>query len=288
MRLRDLLLPAALIGLLAGCNPPQAAAPAAATQPVAQALGDAQESAHDAIADPVDDAQRSVAEATTAAVVAAQGVVQEALPPQPPAEAPALPAAATRLIVRWEVTSPAYYTKRLQHPVWPGGASGVTIGVGYDLGQATAPTIAGDWAAHPQADRLPAAAGVSGADARALARQMRDVATPYPLAEQVFTASTLPRYHAAARRALGPGFDALPDNPQGALDSLGYNRGWSMIGPNRREMREIRDTCIPTGDAACIAAQLRSMKRLWPGDRAPGPGLRARRDDEAAMAERDA
>lgn len=288
MRLCAVLLPAALIALLAGCNPPQATDPAAATQPVAQAIGDAQEAARDAIADPVDDAQRSVAEATTAAVVAVQSVVQEALPPQPSPAAPALPRAATRLIVRWEVSSPVYYTKRLQHPVWPGGASGVTIGVGYDLGQATAPVIAGDWAAHPQADRLPAAAGVSGADARALARQMRDVATPYPLAEQVFTASTLPRYHAAARRALGPGFEALPDNPQGALDSLGYNRGWSMIGPNRREMREIRDTCIPAADAGCIAAQLRSMKRLWPGDRAPAPGLRNRRDDEAATAEQGA
>ena len=42
--------------------------------------------------------------------------------------------AAIDLIVREEVGSQARYKHKYQHPEWPGGASGVTIGVGYDCG----------------------------------------------------------------------------------------------------------------------------------------------------------
>lgn len=272
----------ALAALLAGAL--CACAPADVQQHVAQSVDDVQDPVEDVIADPIDDAQRDIEVATTSAVIAVQDVVQTALPEAVPTER-RMPAAATRLIVRWEVSSPAYYTKRLQRPVWPGGSSGVTWGIGYDGGYQTDSTIRSDWAAHAAVDRLATTNGVAGTPALALARSLRDVLTPYDLAEAVFTASTLPRYHAAAARALGDDFYVLADGPQGALDSLGYNRGWSMLGPNRREMREIRDTCVPVGDAACIAAQLRSMKRLWPSDRSPHPGLRARREDEAATAE---
>ena len=263
--------------LVEGCTPTTQSHPAVAA---AQSIGDAQAEVADAVEDPVSDAQRNITEATTQAVVAVQDVVQQALPPAQPA-APAMPAAATRLIVRWEVSSPGYYTQRLAHPMWPGGSSGVTWGIGYDGGQQTAETIRNDWAAHADVDRLAATAGIAGTRAKTLALSLRTVTTPFAYARDVFSASTLPRYHAAAGRALGDGFAQLDDGPQGALDSLGYNRGWSMLGPNRREMREIRDTCVPAGDGSCIAAQLRSMKRLWPNVR----GLRDRREDEARTAE---
>ena len=134
----------------------------------------------------------------------------------------------------------------------------MTWGIGYDGGQQTAATIRSDWAAHADVDRLATTAGKAGTGAQALARSLRTVTTPLPLAMDVFSNSTLPRYHAAARRALGDGFDYLPEHAQGALDSLGYRRGWAMGGPNRREMREIRDTCVPARDVHCIAAQIRS------------------------------
>ena len=250
------------------------------------AVAQVQDAAQDVIADPVEDAQAEFAAAITNAVSATQAVVVGALPADvvPPA-VPTLPKAATTLIVRWEVTSPAYYSKRLERPVWPGGASGVTWGIGYDGGHQSAEAIRADWSMHPAVERLSATSGVRGAAAAALVRQLRDVRTPLDMAEHVFTHASLPKYHAAARRALGPGFDTLPDASQGALDSLGYNRGWLMSGPNRREMREIRDTCIPANDSDCIAAHLRAMKRLWPTSKAPHPGLRNRREDEARTAE---
>ena len=49
--------------------------------------------------------------------------------------------AAVAHIVRWEITSPAYYDKRLRWPIWPGGASGVTWCIGYDGGHQTGPVI---------------------------------------------------------------------------------------------------------------------------------------------------
>jgi hypothetical protein len=37
-------------------------------------------------------------------------------------------------IVQHEISSASYYRKFLSHPTWPGGSSGITIGIGYDLG----------------------------------------------------------------------------------------------------------------------------------------------------------
>ena len=48
-------------------------------------------------------------------------------------------------IIAFEVTSPEYYEKHYQNPTWPGGDSGVTVGIGYDLGQNNRETIIMDW-----------------------------------------------------------------------------------------------------------------------------------------------
>ena len=76
--------------------------------------------------------------------------------------APSLPTvspAGVELIVRYEISSPAYYVKRLQQPVWPGAASGITWGIGYDGGYQTASRISADWVAHPDSSVLATTAG---------------------------------------------------------------------------------------------------------------------------------
>ena len=50
------------------------------------------------------------------------------------------------LIVQYECGGQVYYTSRLSNPTWPGGASGVTIGIGYDLGYNAVDQIRKDWA----------------------------------------------------------------------------------------------------------------------------------------------
>ena len=189
------------------------------------------------------------------------------------------------LITRWEVTSQARYDARYRRPIWPGGASGVTIGIGYDLGHQREPTIMRDWSMHPDRIVLSSAAGVTGDTARRLTPSMQHIIVDWTLAQTVFRTSTLVEYCNRARRAFGPGFVELPPNAQGALVSLVYNRGGAMNGPSRVEMRHIRDVCIPDGDTQCIARQLTVMCRVWAGSELY-TGLCNRRRDEARHVDR--
>ena len=234
--MRALALTAAL--LLAACAQPREAA--------AESVADARETVAEAVAPAVVDVQVAAAEALVPVLVGVREAVQEALPlaPAEPAPRASVSPAAVALIVRWEITSPGYYTQRLQRPVWPGGASGVTWGVGYDGGHQARGTILRDWQAHPAAAELANTAGHVGQAAKAALPAYRHILTPFPLAEQVFTAATLPAYEALAARTFRNGWDALPADARGALTSTVYNRGAAMGGDRRREMRALRDETI--------------------------------------------
>src|SRR6185503_7631740 len=58
-----------------------------------------------------------------------------------------LPAIATDMIVRLEVSNSARYERLYRRPIWPGGQSGVTIGIGYDLRFASEDDLNNDWSA---------------------------------------------------------------------------------------------------------------------------------------------
>ena len=171
---------------------------------------------------------------------------------------------------------------------WPGGASGITLGYGYDLGHVTPAQFQADWAESftaEQMSRLQRAVGKTGAAARALAGSFADIRCTAAGARRVLVGVSLPVYAASTRRAL-PGFDFLPLDVQGALVSLVYNRGSRMTDSpgtdDRREMRAIRDL-VASGMVAGIAEQIRSMKRLWQGKGLDG--LLRRRDAEAELVE---
>ena len=128
-------------------------------------------------------------------------------------------------------------------PTWPGGESGVTIGIGYDLGFTSKQQIEADWdpfLEKPERAALAAVQGAKGAVAGQLARGLRHIRIPLAAAEPVFYASTLPRFARITRDAF-PGVEKLPLDAQGALLSLVFNRGASCAGERRREMRAIRD-----------------------------------------------
>jgi GH24 family phage-related lysozyme (muramidase) len=110
---------------------------------------------------------------------------------------------------------------------------------------------------------------------------LKDIRIDRDVALAVFTNKTVPAYVAQTRAAF-PGFDDLPIDAQGALVSLVFNRGASMKGDRRKEMRAIRDA-VPSGNLPEIARQLRAMKRLWVGQGLDG--LLRRRDAEADMVE---
>ena len=173
-------------------------------------------------------------------------------------------------------------------PEWPGEKSGVTIGFGYDLGYVTVDQFESDWGERIKPDareRLKAVVGLRAQRARNRIGELADLRVSRSAAMAVFDSRTLPLYELRTAQAF-PGMDALPEDARGALVSLVYNRGASMLDDSpddrRREMRAIRDA-VAAGDLAAIAAQLRAMKRLWEGKGVGG--LIARLEEEARLVE---
>lgn len=196
--------------------------------------------------------------------------------------------AAVALILACEIGSEALYEARYTRPTWPGGASGPTIGVGYDCGYATASQITRDWLPHlPASDveRLAACAGIKGIPAGTAAAGLHAVSVPWAAAEAVFRQQDVARYSDLTRHTFR-NCDSLPADSFGALVSVVFNRGASLAeGPApdpRREMRAIW-ALMSAGHFELIPAQLRSMKRLWL-DTGLG-GLVARREAEAKLFE---
>jgi hypothetical protein len=202
-------------------------------------------------------------------------------------------------IVSFEIISEAYYIKNLSAPIWPGGASGVTIGIGYDLGYNPPAAITADWGDKVDADtlsKLISVSGISGKNALNILGSLSGVDISLDVAKDVFTNRSLKNTAISTMNAF-PGFDALQPDAVGALVSLVYNRGDAMTIPNdtrdsRREMRQIRAITqgIDPHDITLdvinqiypgIADQIESMKRLW--DPIKMKGLLVRRDQEAAL-----
>lgn len=172
------------------------------------------------------------------------------------------------LIIAEEIGSPELYTARYQNPVWPGGASGVTIGIGYDLGQHSADQIRADWSPHLSPDdveSLVLAAEVRGDDANVAMIHVRQVVVPIAAAMSVFNDATLPKYAQGTEDALS-NCDALAADAFGALVSIGYNRGnagWDMDDDRHEEMADISDA-MDARQFAKIPALILAMRRLWP------------------------
>ncbi len=189
------------------------------------------------------------------------------------------------LIVAEEVSSQATYNARYQHPERPGGASGITVGIGYDCGYSTPARIRTDWGGHipgSMVNELVGVAGLTGDGAQAALAGIRpQVSVPWVSAIDVFANTDIPRWAATVRKAL-PNCDKLSPDCFGALVSLAYNRGasFAMAGDRYAEMRAIRSH-MATSNFAKIPGDIRSMKRLWttPSVR----GVARRRDHEADL-----
>ena len=174
-----------------------------------------------------------------------------------------------------------------QPSAWPGGQSGITIGIGYDLGFVTPEEFKSDWGdvlSEPDLAALRDVVGLNGDAAKARAASLKNITIKRPDAERVFMERSVPVAQHQTEVAF-PGVDKLPADAQGALVSLIYNRGPRLVDSeknpgDRREMRAIRDA-VARGDLRQIADQLRSMKRLWVGKGLGG--LLKRRDAEADL-----
>jgi len=200
-----------------------------------------------------------------------------------------------QLILDFEVTSPEYYERNLIHPTWPGGMSGVTIGIGYDLGQGTPDEVRqalraewGDLLDATTVARLAPVCGLHGLVAHSRLYSVASVSVPFEAANTVFRRRDLPQYATRMEKVL-LGCDQLPSDSYGALLSLAYNRGpngFVMTDDRHREMATIR-VAMTTGIFQEVPHQIRAMKRIWQdaeGEPLPGMrGLLIRRDAEAQL-----
>lgn len=173
---------------------------------------------------------------------------------------------------------------------YPGLQSGPTFGFGYDIGQRDVATFTGDWKALlPPEDFavLLTGVGLRGDAAAAFCErpEVQRITIPKEASVKVLDSRDIPAYTALTQKAFS-GFDALPLDAQGALVSLVFNRGASVKGASRAEMKKIRDILAAGfngGTLTAIAEQLRAMKRLWEGKKMGG--LIRRREEEAALVE---
>lgn len=191
------------------------------------------------------------------------------------------------LIVAEEVSSKAYYNKHYTRPEWPGGASGVTVGIGYDIGYATPDKVAADWSKHVSPAMVAAmqkCCGIKGTSARAiLATAISQIEIPWEAAYDVFINRDIPQWTITCLKALGPNFNLMNSTCQGVLVSIAYNRGaggFNSSTDRNREMLAIRNA-VRAKNFAAIPDYIDSMARLWVGTSVAG--VAARRHREAAL-----
>ena len=194
-------------------------------------------------------------------------------------------------IVQFEVSDEKTYTKLYQGVEVPGSYSGVTIGIGYDIGQITPNFFKEDWQGlipDDVIDRLSTACGKIKAAAKEIAQTLEDVKITWQIAIDQFTNRTLPLYIADTESAFKNTGKLHPD-ALGALVSLIYNRGTAFSGTNsngddtRQEMRSIREM-MEQERFGEIPDQFRAMKWIWDQDHGNySKGLLVRRDIEADL-----
>jgi hypothetical protein len=180
-------------------------------------------------------------------------------------------------IIRWETGGRKYYQK---HPEWPGELSGVTIGIGWDLGHTPIQETISAWS-HKLGlstfTALSAVAGIWGEDAKAILEKVEHLVIPWEAAFDVFSQHTLPNWYLKTLR-IYPQIIDLHGDCAAALVSLVFNRGTSLAGERRKEMLEIQQL-LRKGKLDEVPAQFKAMRRLWPGTE----GLRTRRLQEAEL-----
>ncbi len=207
--------------------------------------------------------------------------------------------ASIQLIIAWEVAggevtrSRSEYERKYHHPHWPGNsASGLTIGIGYDLAFARK-WFEGDWKtrlehlAAPRDAYTRLAGYIGRGGSRAAVRATSDISIPWEDAVSVFRVRRLPHFIEETMTAF-PGVEAMSPDVRGALTSLVFNCGRGTGKPYQRLKRVAFDAiraAVAAQDVAGVAAGIRAMKVYHDRDPSVATGLKRRREAEAVMVE---
>lgn len=188
-------------------------------------------------------------------------------------------------IIEKEVTSQEYYTKNYERPEWPGVNSGITVGIGYDLGYNKPEDIQKDWAGVIPDSTIKEMCRYSGLVREAAQRklaQSQNIRIPWEAAYRVFTERTIPKWLDKLKKKI-PNLEILNEDQLGVLLSLAYNRGINAFDrpePKYKEMRAIK-AHMEAKEPHKIPAEIRAMVRIWPTVK----GLQKRRLQEADLFE---
>lgn len=196
--------------------------------------------------------------------------------------------AINKAIMAFEVSwSPAggfaVYNKKFRKPVVPDPkktSSGVTIGIGYDCGQCSTAKIRLDWQSVLPLNMVNALVKVAGLKKQQAVKSLPSLSmvdVPIEAALQVFYNTTIFDFGKLASK-IYPGLFKLNPIEQSVIVGLVYNRGSSLDGERRKEMKQLV-AAIDEDDDNKMANLIRDMQRLWPNT----PGLRARRRAEADL-----
>lgn len=189
-------------------------------------------------------------------------------------------------IISDEDSSENYYNKVYERPEWPGGASGVTIALGYDLGYANKDKIIKDFKnkiSNEMLNVLLSISGITGIAAHdAMIRTRNEILIPWGIALEIFLDNDMPNWIATVQKVL-LNTNLLSPDCLGVLVSIAYNRGASFhaAGDRYKEMRAI-STDMFMKNFKDIPNQIRSMARLWPSTN----GVHSRRLREANLFEK--
>lgn len=187
---------------------------------------------------------------------------------------------AKKLIIHFEVSGKSNYENKLVNPTWPGGESGATVGIGFDLGYSKAKAVEDAWGEFiPKStvQMLMMCVGKTNVAGKECTKQIKSAEIKWLAANQQFE-YYLP-FIIAQTRGKFKNFDLLPPSSRGALVSLVYNRGASTSNtPRRVEMYNI-SILMKDKRFSEIPAQILKMQRLWPNIK----GLLARRKLEAEL-----
>lgn len=186
------------------------------------------------------------------------------------------------LIIQHEVGGREVYTRKYQKPIWAGGDSGCTIGLGYDLGYVTEKQFFADWKGLNLnfLNALKRFCGIKGEVVKTMLRgEVLNVIIPYNMAYDVFVKKSIPKYYAMTKK-IYPQLDELNEDTRGALVSMVYNRGAKLDGESRKEMKAIVDL-VAKKDYEGIAEEIEKSKRLW--ENRGLDGLVVRREAEADL-----
>ena len=186
------------------------------------------------------------------------------------------------LIIQHEIGGRAVYDKKYNKPTWAGGQSGLTIGIGFDIGYCTEKELFATWKDLNlnYLNALKRFCGIKGEVVKTMMKgEILNVRIPYNIAYEVFVKVSIPRYFQMTK-LIYPQLETLNEDTQGALVSMVYNRGTNLEGDSRVEMKAIVDL-VAKQDYHGIAEEIEKSKRLW--ENKGMDGLVIRREAEADL-----